>query len=264
MSEFAYGAHPELWYKFKRFETLGLHNLYLLQDELVRFQRDVDYRAGHMTIADSQKLRGLLKEYCTNFDVFRSQIQLTGATDEFLQLFTQVSRLKRPPMAERKEAIACLARALQEDHYRYAADAYGMVDLTPQTLGVEADKLRVVLGGLKTLRMNTDDTLENYAKRQGDSQVEIRSPHKRPLPTGPLTENIARICMAILSGVLVLVPIIALSYIESLGYRLLTTCLFVMVFAIVASLAVTGTNNELITITAAYAAVLVVFLGQTG
>jgi hypothetical protein len=69
--------------------------------------------------------------------------------------------------------------------------------------------------------------------------------------------------MAVVSGILLLVPVIVLSYIETKGYRLLATCLFVLVFAILASVAVTGTNNELVTATAAYAAILVVFLAQT-
>lgn len=69
--------------------------------------------------------------------------------------------------------------------------------------------------------------------------------------------------MAVISGILLLVPVIVLSYLETKGYRLLATCFFVLAFAVIASVAVTGTNNELVTATAAYAAILVVFLGQT-
>jgi hypothetical protein len=73
MWDFSHGEKPELWYKFKRFETLGLHNLYLLQDQLVRFQRDLDWRGGEMTKKDSSTLRNLIKEYCKLKDPIEGQ-----------------------------------------------------------------------------------------------------------------------------------------------------------------------------------------------
>ncbi|MCJ1394151.1 hypothetical protein MMC18_007029 [Xylographa bjoerkii] len=241
--EVSRGAKPELWYKFKRFESLALLNLYLYQDELVSLQRDIDYKNGEMLIEQRTRLRTLTKEYY-----------------EAMQLFKQTSQLKRPTMAERKKAIKSLQFTLpltedtHRDHYRFAADALGMVDLTPQALGVEPDAIRVILGG--------DDTLANHA-----SNVQTRQPPTtsifRPLPVGPITDNVARIIMAVFAGALLLVPVIALSYITPTGYRLLATCLFVLAFAVIASVAITGTSNELVGATAAYTAVLVVFLGQT-
>jgi hypothetical protein len=174
--------------------------------------------------------------------------------------------MKRPTMKERQETANCLQTELNEAHYIVAADALGMVDMTPQALGVEPDTIRIILGGFSSLRRLTDDTLANYdeARRTGD--MVDRAPKQRrlrPLQVSAITDNIARIFMAVVSGILLLVPVIVLSYIETKGYRLLATCLFVLVFAILASVAVTGTNNELVTATAAYAAILVVFLGQT-
>jgi hypothetical protein len=77
MWDFSHGEKPELWYKFKRFETLGLHNLYLLQDQLVRFQRDLDWRGGKMTKKDSSTLGNLIKEYCK----LRTPIERRGRRD---------------------------------------------------------------------------------------------------------------------------------------------------------------------------------------
>lgn len=62
----ATGAFPEVWYKFKRFETLSLHNLYHYQHELVTFQWELNRRdpKGEMSDHERQYLRKLLKEYC--------------------------------------------------------------------------------------------------------------------------------------------------------------------------------------------------------
>jgi hypothetical protein len=186
-----------------------------------------------------------------------------------MQLFKQTSQLKRPPMPQRKQAIESLQDLLpltedtHRDHYRFAADALGMVDLTPQALGVEPDAIRVLLRGFRLFRFNTDDTLANHPR-----DVEARHPPTlrhwlRPIPVGAITDNVARFIMAVFTGVLLLVPVVALSYINPTGYRLLATCLFVLAFAVIASVGITSTTNELVGATAAYAAVLVVFLGQT-
>lgn len=56
---------------------------------------------------------------------------------------------------------------------------------------------------------------------------------------------------------------IVLSFISSQRARLGTTVAFVIVFAIVLGRASNATNDALMGATAAYAAVLVVFVGQT-
>ena len=58
------GRYPELWYKFKRFESPALLNLYLYQDELVQLQQDSDRKDGSMLIEQRTSLRALIKDYC--------------------------------------------------------------------------------------------------------------------------------------------------------------------------------------------------------
>lgn len=60
----ARGVYDAPWYKFRRFETLGLLNLYHYQDRLVRFEKDVTGRRGHMDADDVAELSTLLREYC--------------------------------------------------------------------------------------------------------------------------------------------------------------------------------------------------------
>ena len=60
------GAHPKLWYKFKRFETMSLLNLYHYQHELIELEQKITKRAiipGIMEPGDRERLRKLLKEY---------------------------------------------------------------------------------------------------------------------------------------------------------------------------------------------------------
>lgn len=54
----------------------------------------------------------------------------------------------------------------------------------------------------------------------------------------------------------------ALTYISVQTYQLITVALFVLLFAVVVALATKAGNVELVSSTAGYAAVLVVFIGQ--
>ena len=59
-----------------------------------------------------------------------------------------------------------------------------------------------------------------------------------------------------------LVPMIAMTFIQAEHYLLLTTSLFVLIFAVLVAFASNASNQELLAVTAAYAAVLVVFVGN--
>jgi hypothetical protein len=171
---------------------------------------------------------------------------MSTAADEAIKLFKDISQAKRPPMESRRETIEILSRELRKDHYKDAADALGILDLTPQALGVEADIMRVLL-----------------ARGFGETTQVFPSVGSYSTYISSSIDNIARLLMSIAAGLFLLVPMIALSYIHSKGIRLAATSLFVVFFAVALSTASKATNQELITATAAYSAVLVVFVGQT-
>jgi hypothetical protein len=79
----------------------------------------------------------------------------------------------------------------------------------------------------------------------------------------PFVDNAARIIVSVTAGLFLLVPMIVLSFITSQKARLGTTVAFVIVFAVVLGRFSKATNDALMGATAAYAAVLVVFVGQT-
>lgn len=57
-----------------------------------------------------------------------------------------------------------------------------------------------------------------------------------------------------------LVPVLILSYINALKFRLLTVCLSVHMFAICTKMILKSKSSELVVIVAAYTAVLVVYI----
>jgi hypothetical protein len=59
----ARGEYDEVWYKFKRFETLNLLNLYHYQHQLVTLEEKIYENRGVMTSADMELLRLLMKDY---------------------------------------------------------------------------------------------------------------------------------------------------------------------------------------------------------
>lgn len=77
----------------------------------------------------------------------------------------------------------------------------------------------------------------------------------------PSADALARILFALFGGVLLLIPLAAMAYITAKKYLVMTATLFVLFFAVTMALATVASNQELATATAAYAAVLVVFVG---
>jgi hypothetical protein len=62
-----------------------------------------------------------------------------------MKLFKDISQLGRPSLADRRATANILKDKLEEPHYLSAGDALGMVDLTPEALGVPADPVRLFL-----------------------------------------------------------------------------------------------------------------------
>jgi hypothetical protein len=90
--------------------------------------------------------------------------------------------------------------------------------------------------------------------------IEAHRRHGRYI--SPSVDNFARILFALIGGIFLLAPMVAMAYITSTKYLLVTTVLFVLIFAVILALSSKASNQELVAATAAYAAVLVVFVGN--
>jgi VIT1/CCC1 family predicted Fe2+/Mn2+ transporter len=78
-----------------------------------------------------------------------------------------------------------------------------------------------------------------------------------------VVDNTARLVVAIIGGLLVLVPTAALSYITPLHWILIATFLFTLTFSVVIAIMSKASNDQVLMATAAYGALLVVFVANT-
>lgn len=77
------------------------------------------------------------------------------------------------------------------------------------------------------------------------------------------TRIIARLLVSLMSVIFLLAPMFACTYIQPTGYILLAASLFSLSFAIVAAFCTRAANHEVFAVTAAYAAVIMVFVGNS-
>jgi hypothetical protein len=80
---------------------------------------------------------------------------------------------------------------------------------------------------------------------------------------GSFVDVSARVLFGLCGAISLLIPLVVLTFIKSVNYRLLATILFVLTFVLMIALLSDANNQELVGATAAYAAVLVVFVGTT-
>lgn len=79
---------------------------------------------------------------------------------------------------------------------------------------------------------------------------------------GP-TNIMGRVIVSLIGGTSLLVPMIIQTYVTGRHWEVVITVLFVLTFAIMVALLTEAKNQELLGATAAYAAVLVVFVGTS-
>jgi hypothetical protein len=94
-------------------------------------------------------------------------------------------------------------------------------------------------------------------------QIKLFAGKPDQIPISHGVDTVARLVLSTVADVFLLAPMFTLAYIVSQGVSIMTTSLFVLVFAAVLSLATTASNRELMVAVAAYTAVLVCSLGQT-
>ena len=78
-----------------------------------------------------------------------------------------------------------------------------------------------------------------------------------------IADILARFLIAMLGGAVLIVPIILMTFLESRNQHLVITSVFTIGFALGTSAIATASNQEVLAATAAYAAVLVVFVGTS-
>lgn len=81
--------------------------------------------------------------------------------------------------------------------------------------------------------------------------------------SGIVIDQAARIVFGLYGAVALLIPLVVLNFIQSVNYRILAATIFVIVFSVQLAVLSKASNQELVSATAGYAAVLVVFIGSS-
>ena len=99
-------------------------------------------------------------------------------------------------------------------------------------------------------------------ERTSRSAVDYLS-HKTPETLSPFVDTLARFIVAITGGLSLVVPMLVMRLGETLPKSLTTVSVAVILFSALTSLMFKASNVETLAATAAYAAVLVVFVGTS-
>lgn len=77
-----------------------------------------------------------------------------------------------------------------------------------------------------------------------------------------MVDTITRMIVAVVGGLLLLVPMTVLSYITEFKWVLVVTFLFVIFFSLALAAVSSASNDQIMAATAAYGAVIVVFIAN--
>jgi hypothetical protein len=91
----------------------------------------------------------------------------------------------------------------------------------------------------------------------------MQSPNLAALQANPIADTMARFVVAMLGGASLIVPVVLMTFLTTRNQHLILTSVFTIVFALGVSFVSTASNQEILASTAAYAAVLVVFVGTS-
>ena len=83
------------------------------------------------------------------------------------------------------------------------------------------------------------------------------------LKATPIADTMARFVVAMLGGASLIVPVVLMTFLTTRNQHLIITSVFTVAFALGISFVSTASNQEVLAGTAAYAAVLVVFVGTS-
>ncbi|KAF2669611.1 hypothetical protein BT63DRAFT_425287 [Microthyrium microscopicum] len=227
-------AHDDKW-NIRRFEQLSFISLYNTHLEIMTLEAEIDDTKGVMPQKTQERLRNLLQsyseavrniEYMTKFPTLRFDLAFNRSNTLF-------------PCVQPK-----------------MADSFDYCNFRPASLAV--DQVRSFLQKILPQKLVLGDASLFYKlyKRRANEVP-------RPKQLSPIVDGFARIIVAITGGVFLLVPMIIMTWVTNAHIRLIIVSVAVLWFAISIAVTSKATNQELMGATAAYTAVLVVYIGTT-
>jgi hypothetical protein len=223
---------------FHSFETLQLVQIYRQQETLV----------GHLG-----KRRG------SENDIEKWGRETTSMLQDYftaLQNLEWTTKQNQVSWSDGKKHAIHLDQHFQNPDYHRTRfqDFSSFLDINRP--GIFSDPLRGMLYAVLPKRLAEEDLMRAAALADFPSI---------PLPTkiSPFADHLARFVLGGIGGGFLLVPVIVMTFVLNQNWRLVISSIFVLGFATFISIFSRASNQEVLVGSAAYAAVLVVFLGVT-
>ena len=102
-----------------------------------------------------------------------------------------------------------------------------------------------------------------YSRTEMLNRIEQYLDDQPPQDISPLVDKTARFIIAFVGGAALLVPVLIMSFNTTLGSKLATLSVAVLLFSLASAVGFQASNSEVMISTATYAAVLVVFVGSS-
>ncbi|TEY29168.1 hypothetical protein BOTCAL_0965g00040 [Botryotinia calthae] len=255
---------------FRRYRSIHLVNLRFLEDEIAKLDREI-YQAGlQLDIEPGSKDRMKLRSATRDKEVPSIEQTITKPCvlklrellkeyDTTIIRFNQIMNMQTIALSDSTWLSHLRKDISKEEMYR---TKLLRIDLPP----AQRDPIRHILH--RCLRKFW------YTKRAKLPNLEappLSTPPSTP-PSAPdfqshqntitITDFVARFLIACIAGAFLIFPLFILSFQEDLNNRLLTISLCIIVFAFLLSLISQASNQTVLEASAAYAAVLSVFVSS--
>jgi hypothetical protein len=225
-------APPSSQYAFKRFEKLSLFNLRNYEHKLVTLYETLN------------------KEGWKDTDSAKTLAQILPKYHEAMLSFANVSKLKI--LSAQDSAVVATFLSRQPGMATYNNETIlDTVDLDPRP-----DRLRRLMGGFeKKLRRRISPSTELLV-------LDNRLMELPPIGISKHADKAASFVVLLVGGIFLLIPLFVLTYVRVQKYQLGFVVLFVFLFSLVTAGLTKATNQELLGATAAYTAVIFIFINQ--
>ncbi|XXG94188.1 hypothetical protein Hte_000441 [Hypoxylon texense] len=258
-------------FQFNSFNTISIFNLYLYQHRLVKLEKELKKKisdGGEIVDAEADNLARLLREYHEALKAFKELSAYEG-------LPSQIARNTTVEM-----------RAKLDDH-NYSCDSdLSMIDLLGEPTKddvrgwvqkrlnhlqswIRKDGTEEIVTTAKiepevnVLGMGAGNIGVSYERRQTRLLASSDFSQPRLMGISPTADKLAGFLVAFVGGAFLIAPMCELAYVESKKWQIISVVLWVLFFAFSVVATSKAKNVELLGATAAYAAVLVVFVGQS-
>jgi len=237
---------------FRRFIQLNMTNLLLCEHEISILN---DKYAANPGLLLEEQASGKLKTLLADYSMFLLTWQNADVlVDQALSNYQKLLSFER---ATPREVVS---------HTKF--ESWATLFIQPQPSQRESKVFDYMI-----IRENPGDRLTPYLQRLPNCMVYDK--HERSLlymtrnvhgylGHGRRIAKIGQVIFAVLGALALLVPLVILTFVKAAGYRLLITVVSVLVVEVgLLSIFSEASNQEVLAASAAYAAVLVVFLGAS-